>query len=87
MYSGKSIESMGSSESTSRYVLQTTEGTGLVPGGVIATRPLIGETLGNADPDGLGFPADRPQAEATRAHTAATVMTIHRVRLWYICVP
>ena len=65
--SGKPYERMGSSDITSRLVAQTTEGTGLVPGGVIVTRPLVGEIL--PDDDVLDVPADRPQAEVTSAHT------------------
>src|ERR1700751_4538711 len=61
---------------------QTTEGTGLVPAGVIATRSLTGETLPAAAPAVL---ADRPHAEAASAHAAATAMTIHRFQL--ICPP
>jgi hypothetical protein len=61
---------------------QTTEGTGLVPAGVIATRPLTGETLPGAAPAVL---ADLPHAEATSAHAAATAMTVHRFQP--ICPP
>ena len=39
---------------------QTTDGTGLVPGGVIATWSLTGETVPGEEPAAL---ADRPQAE------------------------
>src|SRR5215467_12085961 len=60
---------MGSSEITSRLVAQTTEDTGLTPGGVIAARPLTGETASGAG---------RPHAAATTAHAAVTATTIHR---------
>src|SRR5215471_17947494 len=43
--SGKPYERTGSSDITSRLVAQTTEGTGLTPAGVVATRPLTGEIL------------------------------------------
>jgi hypothetical protein len=52
----------------------------LVPGGVIVTRPLVGEIL--PDDDALDVPADRPQAEVTSAHTAATAITVQQLRLW-----
>src|SRR6516162_5082379 len=44
VYSGKSMEKTGSSESTSRYTRHTTDGTVLVPAGVTVTRPLTGDT-------------------------------------------
>jgi hypothetical protein len=62
---------MGSSDITSRFVAQTTDDTGLAAAGVMATKPLTGETLPG------GEFADRPQ-EATSAHAAAA-MIIHRV--------
>src|ERR1700735_5038662 len=42
--------------------------TGLVPVGVVATRPLVAEML----PDAAFPPADLPQPEATSANTATT---------------
>src|SRR5215469_10949997 len=68
---------MGSSDITSRLVAQTTEDTGLVPAGVMAVRPLVGETS-----PGDEF-ADRPQAAAS-AHTAAA-MIIHRRGHLFTC--
>jgi hypothetical protein len=55
-------------------VAQTTEGTGLVPGGVIATKPLTGETL-------PAVPAGPPHAEATSAHAAAAAVIGSQPRL------
>src|SRR5215475_7291535 len=76
--SGKPSVKMGSSDITSRLVAQTTEDTGLVPAGVMAVRPLVGETS-----PGDEF-ADRPQAAAS-AHTAAA-MIIHRRGHLFTCV-
>src|SRR5215472_6791276 len=77
--SGKPSVKMGSSDITSRLVAQTTEDTGLVPAGVMAVRPLVGETS-----PGDEF-ADRPQAAAS-AHTAAA-MIIHRRGHLFTCAP
>src|SRR5262249_41332745 len=75
--SGKPSVKMGSSDITSRLVAQTTEDSGLVPAGVMAVRPLVGETS-----PGDEF-ADRPQAAAS-AHTAAA-MIIHRRGHLFTC--
>src|SRR6516162_9548350 len=76
--SGKPSAKMGSVEIRSRLVTQTTEATGLVPAGVMATRPLVGETSPDDDVD---VAKGRPHAEAASAHTAATAITVHRLRL------
>src|SRR5690349_5069596 len=74
---------MGSSEFTSRYTAQVTEDTAVLPGGVVATSPLVAETLPDA-----GFPADRPQAELTSASVAAAATAIaQRLRLQPIVPP
>src|SRR5690242_21864833 len=74
---------MGSSEFTSRYTAQVTEDTAFVPAGVVATSPLVAETLPDA-----GLPADRPQAEPTSASVAAaTTATAQRFRLQRIVPP
>jgi hypothetical protein len=76
--SGNPSAKMGSVDIRSRLVAQTTEGTGLVPAGVMATRPLVGET---APVDDVDVAAGRPHAEATSAHTAATAIIVHRLHL------
>src|SRR6202050_517625 len=57
--------------------------TGLVPVGVVATRPLVAEML----PDAAFPPADLPQPEATSANTATTAAAVHMPRLPAICPP
>src|SRR5437667_6576596 len=74
---------MGSSEFTSRYTAHVTEDTAVVPGGVVATSPLVGETV-----PGAVLPADRPQAETTSGSvTAAAAMTVQGFRLQPMCPP
>jgi hypothetical protein len=69
---------MGSRDITSLVVAQTTDDTGLVPGGVIAMRPWAGETLPGEGPAPL---ADRPQAETASADAVATAMIGNKLRL------
>src|SRR5580693_1467978 len=57
--------------------------TGLVPVGVVATRPLVAEML----PDAAFPPADLPQPEATSANTATTAAAVHMPRLPAISPP
>ena len=76
--SGKPYERTGSSDITSRLVAQTIKGTGLTPAGVVATRPLTGDTLPADEPALL---ADRPQADATSADATAPTMTGHHFPL------
>src|ERR1700733_11192880 len=51
--------------------------TGLVPVGVVATRPLVAEML----PDAAFPPADLPQPEATSANTETTAAAAPMPRL------
>src|SRR5580692_4566935 len=57
--------------------------TGLVPVGVVATRPLVAEML----PDAAFPPADLPQPEATSANAATTAAAVHMPRLRAISPP
>src|SRR5262249_7080730 len=76
---------MGSSVVTSRSTAHTTDGTVLVPAGVAATSPLVGEML----PD-VGEPVlltGRPHAPAVSASAAAMAMVASRLRLQSTCPP